>query len=146
MKKLKYLFWLIIVIFLGLLVYQNLAFFTAKQRLSINLGIYEKTTPELTVGAIIAIFVGLSVLIMMFFYLLSRYETYRAKKTIKALRNSIEESSGTIATLKQEVELIKSGAPAAETPLTGNDVAGPEETTQVDTLDAESEATQTTQT
>lgn len=109
MKKLKYAFWFLLVIFFGLLVYQNLPYFTAKHSLQINLGIYQKSTPDLANGAIIAIFVGISVLIMMVFYFASRYESYRAKKAVKELRSGIEDSTNTISYLKQEVEKLKSG-------------------------------------
>ncbi|MGD9365673.1 MAG: hypothetical protein PVH87_08260 [Desulfobacteraceae bacterium] len=109
MKKLKYAFWFLLVVFFGLLVYQNLPYFTAKHSLQINLGIYQKNTPDLANGAIIAIFVGISVLIMMVFYFASRYESYRAKKAIKELRSGIEDSTNTISYLKQEVEQLKSG-------------------------------------
>jgi biopolymer transport protein ExbB/TolQ len=113
MKKLKYAFWFLLIVFLGLLVYQNLPYFTAKHSLEINLGIYQRSTPDLANGAIIAIFVGISVLIMMVFYFASRYESYRAKKAIKELRDGIADSTSTISHLKQEVEQLKSGvAPA----------------------------------
>jgi|GEM_PF-1141314 len=118
MKKLKYAFWLVLVGIVGLLVYQNLAYFTARHSLHIDLGIYQRSTPELANGAIIAIFVGIGVLITMIFYFASRYESYRAKKTVKDLRSSMEENSSVISGLKQEVELLKSGArpPIQETP------------------------------
>jgi hypothetical protein len=85
--------------------------------LQINLGFYHGVTPELTNGAIIAIFVGISVLIMMMIYMVSRYNFYRAKKNINALQAGIDERDKTIAKLTQEVELLKGGdgaAPAAE--------------------------------
>jgi heme/copper-type cytochrome/quinol oxidase subunit 2 len=119
MKKLKYMFWLILVIFLGLVVYQNLAFFSSKHVLQINLGIYQRYTPEMTNGAIIAIFVGISVLIMMMLYTVSRYNGYRAKKNIKSLQAGIDERDNTIAKLTQEVELLKEGdgaVPALDVP------------------------------
>lgn len=109
MKKLKYAFWLILIALFAILVYQNLPYFTAKHSLHIDLGVYENGTPDLANGAIIAIFVGISVLIMMIFYFGSRYESYRAKKALKELKNVIDESTTTIAQLKEEVELLKSG-------------------------------------
>jgi uncharacterized membrane protein len=109
MKKLKYMFWFILIGFLVVLVYQNIAFFSSLHSLHINLGFYENSTPEMATGAIIAIFVGLSVLLMMMLYFASRFESYRAKKTIKELRTGIEESSEIISKLTAEVEMLKSG-------------------------------------
>ena len=142
MKKLKYMFWFILIGFLVVLVYQNIGFFSSLHSLHINLGFYQKTTPELATGAIIAIFVGLSVLLMMMLYFASRFESYRAKKMIKELRSGMEESADTISKLTAEVEMLKGG---------GDDVIPGE--TQEDESDAqdgkvdapEAETTPTTQ-
>lgn len=143
MKKLKYLFWITLVVFIGLLVYQNLGFFSSKHILRINLLFYESSTPELATGAIIAIFVGISVLIMMMLYFTSRYEVYRAKKTIKELRAGMEESAGTISKLNQEVEMLKSGdqfGPSPNLSISGID-------TQAETVNvSETETSSTPQT
>jgi hypothetical protein len=45
----------------------------------------------------------------MMLYFASRFESYRAKKTIKELRTGIEESSEIISKLTAEVEMLKSG-------------------------------------
>ncbi len=106
------MFWLILVLLLGLVVYQNLAFFSNKHSLILNLGFYKHTTPALTTGAIIAIFVAIGLLIMMMPYFVSRYNGYRAKKNIKVLQAGIDERENTIAKLTQEVELLKGGGEA----------------------------------
>lgn len=117
MKKLKYVFWLLLIAFFGVIIYQNWDYVTfVNDNLKLNLFVYNKPIPPLTNGAIIAICVGVGVLITMLFYFASRYEAYRAKKTIKTLRNNIEESQKSMSELKQEVELLKGGSPA---PLTG---------------------------
>ena len=107
MKKLKFVFWLVFVGFFALLVYQNLDFFSAMNILQINLGVYQRSTPELTNGVIIAGFVGIGVFIMLIFYFSSRYTVYKAKKTIKELRNNLEERTSAIASLKEELESLK---------------------------------------
>jgi uncharacterized membrane protein YciS (DUF1049 family) len=113
MKKLKYVFWLLLIAFFGVVIYQNWDYATfVNDNLKLNLFVYNKPIPPLTNGAIIAICVGVGVLITMLFYLASRYEAYRAKKTIKALRKSMEESNKSVSELKQEVELLKGGSPA----------------------------------
>lgn len=121
MKKLKYVVWLLLIAFFGVVIAQNWDYITTENSLKLNLFIYNKPIPPLTNGAIIAICVGVSVMIMMLFYFASRYESYRAKKTIKILRNGMEESQKSIADLKQEVELLKGGSPAplADLPESG---------------------------
>ena len=110
MKKLKYVFWLIFLGFFALLVYQNMEFFSARNSLHIDLGLYQRTTPMLTNGVIIAGFVGIGVFVTLIFYFASKFGVYRANKTIKELRNSIDERSSTLADLKNELESLKSGA------------------------------------
>ncbi len=128
MKKLKYVFWLLLIAFLGVVIYQNWDYVNfVNDNLKLNLFVYNKPIPPLTNGVIIAICVGVGVLITMLFYLGSRYEAYRAKKTIKTLRSSIEESKKSISELKQEVELLKGGSPAPATyPTEGEESAAPD--------------------
>ncbi|MEJ2155771.1 MAG: hypothetical protein P8X96_10570 [Desulfobacteraceae bacterium] len=122
MKKLKYAFWLIIIGFFGVVIAQNWDYFTTENSLKLNLYVYNEPIPPMTNGAIIAICVGVSVLIMLLFYFASRYETYRAKKTINSLRHGMEEGKKSISDLQHEVELLKGGSP---TPL--NDLSDNEE-------------------
>ena len=117
MKKLKYVFWLVFIGFFALLVYQNIDFFSAKNSLHLDLGIYQRTTPMLTNGAIIGGFVGIGVLIMLIFYFASRFGVYKARKTIKELKSTLDERSAAIADLKNEMASIKSGTfPAQAAP------------------------------
>lgn len=113
MKKLKYAFWLIVIAFIAVVISQNWEYVTTPHVLKLNLFIYNKLIPPLTNGAIIAICVGIGVMIMMLFYFASRYENYRANKTIKALRLAMEESQKSISHLQQEVELLKGGSPVS---------------------------------
>ena len=115
MKKLKFVFWLVFVGFFALLVYQNLGYFSAMNSLQINLGVYQRSTPELTNGVIIAAFVGIGIFIMLIFYFSSRYSVYKANKTIKELKKSLDERTSTLAGLKEELGALKQGAlPARE--------------------------------
>jgi uncharacterized membrane protein YciS (DUF1049 family) len=132
MKKLKYVFWLILIAFFGVVIAQNWDYVTTQNNLRLDLFIYKKPIPPLTNGAIIAICVGVSVLVTMLFYFASRYEAYRAKKTIKTLRHNIEESQKSMSELKQEVELLKGGSTAPPT-----DVSESEESTPPDSASAE---------
>ena len=109
MKKLKIVFWLVFVGFFALLVYQNLDYFSAKNSLQINLGFYQKSTPVLANGAIIAAFVGIGVFVMLCFYFSSRYGVYKANKTIRELQKDLDERTSAVAGLKEQVESLKQG-------------------------------------
>ena len=124
MKKLKYVVWLLLIALFGVVIAQNWDYIATENSLKLNLFIYNEPIPPLTNGAIIAICVGISVMIMMLFYFASRYEAYRAKKTIKTLRNGMEESQKSIADLKQEVELLKGGSPVPLTDLSESGQSG----------------------
>jgi cell division protein FtsL len=131
MKKLKFVFWLVFVGFFALLVYQNLGFFSAKNILQINLGIYQRSTPELTNGVIIAGFVGIGVFVMLIFYFSSRYAVYKSRKTIKELQSNLDERTSAIANLKEELESLKQGMSlkqaSSEEPQESESLAEPEE-------------------
>jgi hypothetical protein len=113
MKKLKLAFWIIVIAFFALLVYQNLNFFLETNDLKIDIGIYSYQTPLLTNGAIIAAFVGIGVLITLIFYFASLYNGYRGRKTILMLQQALETNSGEVAELKKQIAMLK-GEPAAE--------------------------------
>ena len=107
MKKLKFVFWLLFIAFIGLLVYQNIGYFSEKNILQLNLGVYQKSTPELTNGVIIAGFVGIGVFIMLLLYFSSRYSVYKANKAIKELKSNLEDRASAVARLKDELEALK---------------------------------------
>ena len=138
MKKLKYAFWLILIAFIAVVIWQNWDYFTTPHVLKLNLFIYNEPIPPLTNGAIIAICVGIGVMFMMLFYFASRYENYRANKTIKALRLAMEESQKSISHLQQEVELLKGGSPVPP-------AESSESEEKVEGLVSENESTQETQ-
>ena len=118
MKKLKFVFWIILIAFFGLLIYQNLPFFTHTNSLKIDFGVYAYQTPDMTNGAIIAAFVGIGVLIMLLLYFSSRYDGYRAKKIIKMLQKTNEDRSAEMDELKKQVALLKGDlSPEPEQPL-----------------------------
>lgn len=119
MKKLKFVFWLVFVGFFALLVYQNLGFFSEKNILQINLGIYQRSTPELTNGAIIAGFVGIGIFIMLVLYFSSRYTAYKANRIIKELKSNLEDRTTAIAGLKEELEALKQGGSMGQESLEG---------------------------
>ena len=119
MKKLKFVFWLLFIAFFGLLVYQNLDFFSAKNILQINLGVYQRSTPELANGVIIAGFVGIGVFIMLILYFSTRYNVYKANKVIKGLKNDVEDRTSAIDSLKGELEALKQSGSIGQDAIEG---------------------------
>lgn len=104
MKKFKYAFWLLLVGFLGLLVYQNQGVFLAKHQLDINLGFVQYHVPEVYSILIIAVFFFGGILLA---YAASLFERYRAHRQIKSLKQTVDAYTGTITKLKQEVDGLK---------------------------------------
>ena len=49
---------------------------------------------------------------MLVFYLTGRYENFRAKKTIKSLTHTLDESAEMITNLKKELETLQPGTTA----------------------------------
>jgi uncharacterized integral membrane protein len=99
MKKLKLGFWLIIVLFLVLIIYQNQDFFRATHSLSLNLFVAQYYTPEIPTAVffLAAFLVGL-----MIAYIFGLLAQYRAKKTIKNLNSTINSQIEMITSLKQQ--------------------------------------------
>jgi len=101
MKKFKLFLGLIVIIFVALVVYQNRAYFMAKQELSLSLGVetWQWTAPGVEnvyffggcflLGLIFSGFIGLS-------------SKLRSKKTIKSLNATIESHLEMISSLKNE--------------------------------------------
>lgn len=104
MKKFKYAFWLLMVGFLGMLVYQNQGVFLAKHSLDINLGIVKYHIPELYSILIIAVFFFGGILLA---YAAGLFERYKARRQIKSLNKTVDAYTGTIAKLKLEVDSLK---------------------------------------
>jgi uncharacterized integral membrane protein len=104
MKKFKYALWVLLIGFLGVLIYQNQGFFLTQYSLDINLGFAQYHIPEVYCVVIIAVFFFAGMLIA---YTASLFERYRARKTIQSLKKTMDSYSGTISSLKQEVEALK---------------------------------------
>lgn len=108
MKKLRYAFYLIFTALFCWGVWENYAFLSAKNNLKIDLKVWGGDI-DLANGAIITIFVGTTILAMLFFYLSAKYDVYRSKKATKRLQSSLEENASIISDLKREVEALKGG-------------------------------------
>ncbi|HKK90601.1 MAG TPA: hypothetical protein VJ936_04325 [Desulfobacteraceae bacterium] len=107
MKKVKLFIGLIILVFAGLIIYQNRDFFFVKQALSLSLGV---KTWNWTAPAVENVYywggcLGIGLLITGYLGLVSKL---KAKKTIKSLNKTIESHLEMISSLKRELEAFKS--------------------------------------
>ena len=123
MKKVKLTFWLLVVVFLGLLIWQNQSFFFTRHSLELNLGFTHRVTPGLPNLVFIVMFFAAGLLVA---YLSSLLERFRAGKTIRELKNTNKSHQDTIAQMRREVDALKqpSSSPP-ETPGT-QDIEGDE--------------------
>jgi len=106
MKKGKVLLWLIILGFIGLVIYQNKDFFFTKHSFGINLLVFDYRSPEAYSVILFLLFFALGVLIA---YLFGLVERYKAAKTIKALNASNHSLEKMIATMKNDLANFKTG-------------------------------------
>lgn len=124
MKKIKLFFGLVILIFAGLIVYQNRDYFFAKQALSLSLGVETWHWTALPVQniAYFGIALALGLLTAGFYGIASKL---KSKKTIKSLNATIESHLEKIASLKAELEPFTSDPyqkkEAIEEQAAGND-------------------------
>ncbi len=88
MKKVKIAFWLIILVFAGVFVYQNKIFFMETQSLRLNLGFLETLqTPELPHAVLFLVFFLTGFLMAYFFGI---YGRFKSKKAVKKLNAAVE--------------------------------------------------------
>jgi uncharacterized integral membrane protein len=99
MKKLKLGFWLVIIVFLVLIIYQNQDFFRATRSLSLNLIVAQYYTPEIPIAVLFLAAFIIGLLIAYIFGLLAQF---KARKTIKNLNSTINSQIEMITTLKQQ--------------------------------------------
>jgi len=118
MKKVKYIFWLIIIAFIVAVIYQNQEYFLTEQSIYIDIWITEAyQSPEL-MNVILYLIVFVAALIIG--YLFSLAIRFRANQTIKAMRREMESQIEIIAGMQRELDTYKPQAPPApvlETPV-----------------------------
>ena len=113
MKKVKIVFWVIILVVAAVFVYQNQIFFMAKQSLSFKLPFLEVYhTPELPHAVIFLVFFLIGFLIAYFF---SLYERFKSKKTIKNLNTTTASQFEELEALKGELESLRSPSSGGST-------------------------------
>ena len=109
MKKLKVVFWVIVLGFLALIIFQNQDFFMTKHSLVINLYFSKYFTPELHNAVLFLAFFFAGLLIAYFF---SLFPQFKANKTIKNQNATISTQEQQLNHLKMEVEALKNAATA----------------------------------
>ncbi len=100
MKNAKLAFWIIVLGFLALIIYQNQDFFWVKQSLHINLFSKHYPTPPVlrAIWFFSCFFLGLLIA-----YFSNLSERFRSNKTIKSLNTNINELTKKNADLEQQV-------------------------------------------
>ncbi len=122
MKKVKLVFWLILIAFIALLASQNWDYFMSQHGLRINLFVAEYHLPPLQNAVLLLIFFFAGLLIAYFFTL---FERFKSQRTIKSMTGSLEMSEKLLDELKKEIQTLKGASPApAGTPDEAS--AGPE--------------------
>lgn len=110
MKKVKVIFWLLVVGFVALVVYQNKGYFLAQESLNINLYVAQYHTPQIATGILILSCFVVGFLIA---YLMSLSERFKARKAVKTMEAAMKSQMEQISELKSEVENLKRREPVA---------------------------------
>jgi len=104
MKKIKMILWILSILFVLLVGYQNRIFFLTKQHIILNLYFATYRTPDILI-AIFFLFCFLIGLLISYFVHLS--EKFRSKKVIKRLNVTLDSHLKKISELKNELESVK---------------------------------------
>ena len=110
MKKGTMVIWLIIFGIIALVIFQNQAFFLAKTKFVLNLGVQKYSIPPLynAVVLLLFFFFGLSIA-----FLFSVSARFKAKRTVKKLNTTIAGHINEVTELKNEINKLK----GLETPI-----------------------------
>jgi uncharacterized integral membrane protein len=112
MKKLTLIIWAIIFGLIALVIFQNQAFFLAKQSLRVNLGIIDAYySPELPNAVILIIFFLAGLVIA---YVFNFPVRFRARQTIKKLNAKLATRDEEMSELKREIQNLKGEAISPE--------------------------------
>ena len=111
MKKVKLVFWLLLIALVALAVVQNQAYFLAQQSLRIDLYFANYQSPELPTGTF---FVACLVIGLLIAYLMSLPQRFRSRKTIKTLEATNASQQETISAQQKEIDALKAPASVPE--------------------------------
>jgi len=135
MNKVKMIFWLVILGFISLLIFQNQEFFLAKQGLRVNLFFETFHTPDLPSAIFFLAFFLLGLLIA---YFLGLYAKFKSRQMIKSLNLKVNSQAETISRIEAENESLKTALTEKNQEKTGEiseqpgDEPGPFEAAQND--------------
>jgi len=104
MKKIKAALWIIMIGFVGLVVFQNWDYFDARQALNIDLFVGEYLTPEFSNFLFFAACFLIGLLLAYIYGLVSHF---RSTKLIKNLNAATEAQQEEISGLKRELEMLQ---------------------------------------
>lgn len=118
MKKLKYAFWLLIMVLAAVVVFQNKGFFIVERSFKLNLYFFEYASPELPT-AVYYFAVFLIGFLLCFFMSLSK--KFKTRKTVRQLNEQLAAKDRRISELDSELAAAGKAQQAPAMP------AGPEE-------------------
>ena len=97
--------WAILLVFIGLIIFQNQEFFLSKQILRVNLGIVDVyESPQVPVAIVFLVFFFFGVILAYLFSLPERFKTNKILKKLKTINTSLENE---LANLKRDVAALK---------------------------------------
>lgn len=97
MKKVKYVFWLVVLGLVALAVYQNSEFFIDKRSLGIDLYFFSYESPKLPTGVY---YLAVFLIGMLISYVFTLAQKFRNRKTIRQLNEKVAASEKKIAALE----------------------------------------------
>lgn len=97
MRKAKYGFWLILLVLLGIVFWQNQSFFLTPHAISVNYGVGVIETPELQLALYFLIFFLAGLLLS---YFSSLFERFLARKQIRKLNEALAGAQKQISDLE----------------------------------------------
>lgn len=104
MKNAKIAFWVILIAFIGLILFQNREFYMSEHSLGMDLMFFKYHTPEVPNAILFLGFFFAGLIISYFFSLLERFNS---RKTIKSLSDSLRASEKILEALKAENDGLK---------------------------------------
>lgn len=115
MKKVKWIFWLLVIGFVVLIIFQNQSYFLDKQQLGIDVYFKQYQTPIFANGVL---FLACFLIGFLLAYIVSLSGRFKSGRTIRKLNESIQDHLEQIAVLKREVDAIKVAPVPTPEPVT----------------------------
>jgi len=110
MNKLKVVFWVLLIGFFGLLIYQNQELFLSKKGLRIDLYFYAYQVPEIANAIYYLAFFLIGLLVS---YFATLAERFKSNKTIKDLKSTADSHLQKVSELQAELNTLKRPAAAS---------------------------------